>query len=96
VGADPVSDFGMAFQIPRNMGQEVRGLAFGPDGKRLVGAAADKTLKVWDATTGEELLSLEGHAEPVVGVCFSRDGTRIASVAKDGTVIVWEAGPPAK
>ena len=37
-------------------------MAFSPDGRRIVsGSYDDKTLKVWDAETGQETLTLKGH-----------------------------------
>ncbi len=33
-----------------------------PDGRRVVSASDDKTLKVWDVATGECLATLEGHS----------------------------------
>ena len=38
-------------------------MAFSPDGKRLASASADETVKVWDAATGQETLTLKGHTE---------------------------------
>ena len=57
-------------------------LAFSPDGKRLAGAATDHTVKVWDAQTGQELLTLKGHTEQVLSVAFSADGKRLASASR--------------
>src|SRR5262249_17214647 len=50
---------------------KVFAVAFSPDGKRLASAAADRTIKVWDAVTGQELFTLRGHHDPVRSVCFS-------------------------
>jgi WD40 repeat protein len=71
----------------------VTGLAFSPDGRRLVSSSDDKTIKVWDCTTGEHLLNLSGHTGPVTGVAFSPDGKLLASGAGDGTVRIWDATP---
>jgi WD40 repeat protein len=43
-------------------------------------------VKVWDAHSGQEALSLKGHTSYVLSVCFSPDGKRIASASDDKTV----------
>src|SRR5262249_3844269 len=57
---------------------------------RLASASEDKTVKVWDAQTGQEALTLKGHTDPVRSVCFSPDGKRLASASNDETVKVWD------
>ena len=36
-----------------------------PDGRRVVSASDDKTLKVWDVATGKCVATLNGHANIV-------------------------------
>ena len=57
----------------------VEACAFSPDGRRIVSASHDGTLKLWDAQTGAELATLAGHADVVQACAFSPDGRRIVS-----------------
>jgi WD40 repeat protein len=66
-------------------------VAFSPDGLQIVSGSEDQTLKVWDATTGQEILTLKGHTDGVEGVAFSPDGKRIVSGSSDHTLKVWDA-----
>src|SRR5262249_41934242 len=69
----------------------VSGCAFSPDGKLIVSASNDRTLKVWDALTGQTLRSLESHSDYVSGCVFSPDGKLIVSASDDRTLKVWDA-----
>jgi WD40 repeat protein len=46
----------------------------------------DKTVRLWDAATGEERQKLEGHDSYVNAVAFSPDGKTVASGSYDNTV----------
>ncbi len=74
----------------------VHSVAWSPDGRRLVSASGDQTVKVWDAATGQELLNLPANCpmtsgNPVQWVAWSPDSQRLASVSQDQTIKVWEA-----
>jgi WD40 repeat protein len=71
----------------------VDGVAFSPDGRRIASASTDRTVKVCDARSGQETLTLKGHTDVVKSVAFSPDGRRIASASWDQTVKVWDARP---
>lgn len=66
------------------------GLAFSHDSKYLASASTDSTIRIWDATTGNELRVLAGHASAVRTVTFSADGKLLASGGADGKVKIWD------
>lgn len=65
-------------------------VAFRPDGKRIASGGCDKTIKVWDAQTGEEVLSIQDTGE-VMSVWFSPDGQHILAGSTESTLKVWDA-----
>jgi hypothetical protein len=76
---------------PRRHTHEVNSAAYGPDGARIVTASWDQTARVWDALSGEELLSLRGHTSGVNSAAYSPDGARIVTASNDQTARVWDA-----
>ena len=75
----------------RGHSKPVTSVAFSPDGTRIVSGSHDNTLKVWDAQTGQETLTLTGLHDPDSSVAFSPTGTRIVSGSHSNTLKVWDA-----
>ncbi len=69
-------------------GSTVTGLAFTPDGKALVSASYDKTLRVWDAATGRELRRLPTFRGSLAGLSASADGRTVAVCEYTGDVFL--------
>jgi WD40 repeat protein/uncharacterized caspase-like protein len=73
----------------------VHAAALSPDGTRLASGGfsfvPDKSVKLWDATSGRLLHKLEGHTDGVRSVLFSQDGARVLSGSEDTTIKLWEA-----
>ena len=70
-------------------GDRVRGIDASQDGTRLASGSGDFTAKVWDAETGENILTLSGHSNYVEAARFHPDGHHVATASRDGTVKYW-------
>jgi WD40 repeat protein len=68
----------------------VSGVALTNDGRRVISASLDETVKVWDLETGRELHTLKGHSSAVYGVAVTADGKRAVSASGDKTLRVWD------
>ncbi|MEW6368079.1 MAG: serine/threonine-protein kinase [Acidobacteriota bacterium] len=67
------------------------GLDISPDQKRVAGAGADGAAFVWNAATGQPVLTLRGHSGAVRAVAFWPAGDQIATAGRDGTAVIWDA-----
>ena len=74
--------------------QGLCGGVLSPDGTHIAGGAcaAQSTLIVLDADTGQRTLTLRGHTRPAIDLAYSPDGDRIATASIDGTAKIWDAG----
>ncbi|KDR79298.1 hypothetical protein GALMADRAFT_1363458 [Galerina marginata CBS 339.88] len=74
-----------------NAGSEVNAVAFSGDGSHIVSGSKDKSVQVWDGSTGDQKHVLNGHTHVVKSVAFSSDGSCIVSGSHDKSVQVWDA-----
>jgi len=69
--------------------QEVKCVAFSPDGKTLASGGDDPEIILWNTTTGEVRRRLIGHTNTVWSLAFLDNGLTLASTGEDGTVRLW-------
>ena len=65
------------------------GVEFSADGQYLATASQDGKARLWDATTGELLLTLLGYEDGLAHAAFSADGQILATANGDGTARLY-------
>ena len=70
--------------------QRVRAAAISPDGGFVLTGADDNTARLWEASTGEQLLEFS-HGGDVTAVAVAPAGSQVATASADSTVRLWDA-----
>lgn len=69
---------------------KVYDLCFSPDGRFLAAGSDDKSVRMWNTSTGKEERIFEGHTLQVATVVFSPDGQFVVSGSYDESVKIWD------
>jgi WD40 repeat protein len=74
----------------------VTAVAYSPNARMIASGSADRTLKVWDAASGQLLRTFPGDYGAVSSVAFLPDSRRLASASLNGAIIIWnvDSGQP--
>ncbi len=59
-------------------------------GLRLITAAEDRSVRIWDPATATQLSALQGFADNIILATLSPSGKRLLILAKDGVVRLWD------
>jgi WD40 repeat protein len=92
---DPLSGNGPFFQLEAP--NTINGLVWSPDGKFIATACGngflggDANVQVWNAASGDQVLTYSGHGKAVLALAWSPDGKKIASGDLDKAIHVWNA-----
>lgn len=57
----------------------------------LISVSVDKTVRVWDARTGQCVRVFRGHTQPILDMSLSIDGRKIISASDDHTCLVFDS-----
>ena len=69
----------------------IRSVAFSRDGIHVLSGGADKTVKLWEAATGQLIRTFGGHSGEITSIAFSSDGTWFLSGgSNDKTLKLWD------
>ncbi|HSZ30548.1 MAG TPA: helix-turn-helix domain-containing protein, partial [Pseudonocardiaceae bacterium] len=63
---------------------------FSHDGRIMVTASADSTVRLWDVASHQLIAPLEGHATGIFDAEFSPDDRIVATAGEDGTTRLWD------
>lgn len=88
---------------PRGHNSTVNWVRHSPDGRNIITASRDRTVRIWDAESCEELEVFRGHQDWVWAAVFMPDGQHILSAGggrsqedtgRDWSLRTWNTGPP--
>ena len=67
-------------------------MAWSPDGTKVASGSWDKSVKIWETSTGTCVSTLSGHSHFVTSVAWNNDGSKLAIGSNDNTVKIWAVG----
>ena len=78
------------FAVLRGHRNYIHAVGFMPDGRTLLSAGADGVVRVWNATTGEQVRSFDWGIGKVCAAAISPNGMLCAAGGENGKIVVWD------
>ncbi|MGD1957643.1 MAG: caspase family protein [Fulvivirga sp.] len=75
--------------VQRGHYEAVKAVAFTLDGKYLLSGSRDKSIKLWELSTGREIRSYLGHKSTINDLVITPDGKHFVSSCADYTAKLW-------
>lgn len=76
--------------MPMEHSDAIYSVGFTPDGRTIVSAAHDGSVRLWESATGKPRPVAIRHPGKHVRAALSPDGARVATGGDDGTVRIWD------
>jgi WD40 repeat protein len=70
-------------------GDYIYSIAFSPDGQTIAAGMSNKTIKLYNVKTGQEIRTLRGHKYAVHAIAITPDGQTLISGSSDNTIKLW-------
>ncbi len=77
-------------RYPKEHSGPISTVAFLPDGRRIISGSVDRTVRIFDVETGEQVALLGAHDDDVSALAVAADGRRALSAAAEGDVRLWD------
>jgi hypothetical protein len=61
-----------------------------PDGQHIAVASHDRSIRLFDLASREQVTVVGGHRKPATSMCFLAEGTHLATVAQENVVQLWD------
>lgn len=89
IGADTAGRVAALRTLQGHSGS-VQAIAVSPDGRLAASGSGDRSAKLWNLATGEEVRTLLGHGGSIESVAFSPDSRQLATASDDRRVKLWD------